>query len=99
MRSADAIDWRVSFANDQTELYAGCETCKNVAKHIDIAIEQNVVQGEMIMSKGRNSKKKSHNRPPKTVKQKKQAKKEKKEKKENRGVFDSQAQGQILQTH
>ena len=43
----------------------------------------------MIMSKGRNSKKKSHNKPPKTVKQKKQAKKEKKEKKENRGVFDS----------
>jgi hypothetical protein len=45
--------------------------------------------GEIIMSKGQNSKKKGKNQPTKTVKEKKQAKRDKKEKKENPGILNS----------
>lgn len=49
-------------------------------------------QGEIILSKDKNIKKKGNNKPAKTAKQKKQAKRDKKEKKdkeENPDVFNS----------
>lgn len=47
------------------------------------------IDGEQLMSKGKNGTKKDKKKPSKTMKEKKQAKREKKEKKKNPSIADS----------